>query len=1148
MLVWLSLDTWLISLISVGYLLLLIVVAYWGQQTSRTQLANKSWIYSLALGVSCTSWAFYGIIGQASSTGFWLSPLYIGTIAFFILAWPVMLKMLRVSKQQNLTSLADFLASRYDRAPQIAAVVCLIAVLGTVPYISLQLRAISQSFDLVTGSYQSGIGTTFAVTIALIVFSILFGARNIAVNKQNQGLLVAIAFSSIIKLIAISAIGIYVSFFLFDGFSELFNQYTEQVQPNKASEEISPYTFVAQILLGTITIFVTPQLYHMIVIENYNENQLAKARWQYPLYLVLINIFVLPIAIAGQVTFPGGSVNADTYILTLPLYHQQELLSVIVFVGGLAAATGMVIIAAIVLSTMVTTEIITPSVLKFSAFKRDNKTHLATQLLQYRRFTIAFILLLSFIFDRIITQRSDLSSLGLLSFVLLAQFAPAVIAALYWRKVTSKGALTGLIVGAILWFYTLLLPNLFPNAGFVESGLFSINWLKPTELFAITQFDPTAHGTFLSLLFNLLSMVLVSLYSSRSVGEKLQAELFVKKQKSTLTYRFTVEDLAKLLQRFIDQKAAQKLLKQVANTDIKQQASYELVEYTQKQLASVMGTASTKLVMNAALSDEQDETPLALEHVANIVEEANQLFQFNRELLQAGVENIEQGISVVDADMNLVAWNKRYLELLDYPASAIRVGMPVADLIKLNINKGVIKGENPDQVIKRRLEHMQSGNSHYYQRIMPNGIVLEIRGQAMPGGGFVSTFSDITKHIETEKFLQQANEVLELKVQERTQALEDAKAEAVAANASKTRFLAAASHDLMQPFNALSLFTDMLKQQVSGSESEELADHIQKSLTSVEALLSDLVEISKLDSNAQKVEVESFALDEVLQPLSEEIKALALQSSIEFNYIKSSVWVKTDKRLLRRIIQNFLSNAIYYSPLTKSVKAKVTLGVRLKHEQVQIQVWDNGSGIPKNKQQLIFNEFERLESNRDKPGLGLGLTISERIARLLDCKIAMHSTIDKGSMFGLYIDKTTRQQPTVVNEEINKSSNDLSHLNFILIDNDDLLLAALRKQLESWGCQVNAITGRSQIQTLSTEQTRYDFVIADYHLDDDDNGVSLVETIFSDIGYSLPCIICSADPSEALREHCSHAGFSFMKKPVKALALKRLVRQLHKTD
>ena len=393
--------------------------------------------------------------------------------------------------------------------------------------------------------------------------------------------------------------------------------------------------------------------------------------------------------------------------------------------------------------------------------------------------------------------------------------------------------------------------------------------------------------------------------------------------------------------------------------------------------------------------------------------------------------------------------------------------------------------------------------------------------------------------------MQQANEVLESKVKERTHELEQAKAQAIAANKSKTRFLAATSHDLMQPFNALSLFTDMLKQQVQGSESEALAGQIQKSLTSVESLLSDLVEISKLDTNAQKVELETFALDDVLQPLSDEITALATKDNIAFNYVKTKAWVHTDKRLLRRVIQNFVSNAIYYSPLTRSNQARVTLGVRRVSGQLQIQVWDNGSGIPKDKQALIFNEFERLESNRDKPGLGLGLTISDRIAKLLNCQIIMRSEPSKGSMFAFNITPAKAVANVVSSEQTSiKNSKDLSGLSVLLIDNDNLLLTALTRQLESWQCQVTALSGTKDWLKISKLTNHYDFVIADYYLDNDDNGVDLVKSIQAELNQTMPCIICSADPSESLRQHCSSANFSFIKKPVKALALKRLIKQL----
>ena len=1152
MLVWLSLDTWLISLLSLAYLACLFVVAYWGQNQSKSNWQSKPWIYSLSLGVSCTSWAFYGTVGQAATTGAWLAPIYIGTILCLVLAWPMLLKILQIIKQQNLTSIADFIAFRYDRSPKIAATVALIALVGTIPYIALQLRAISTSFDLLTGTYQSGISTAFIVTIVLIIFSILFGTRQIAASKQNQGLVLAIAFSSIIKLFALTAVGIFATFFIFNGFSDLLNQQQYITSStNKLIGNNSIYLAFAQAILGAITVFILPQQFHMMMIENHHQQELKTARWLYPVYLLLINIFVLPIAIAGQLTFPGGSVDPDTYVLTLPLFYQQAWLGVVVFIGGLAAATSMVIVAAIVLSTMISTEVLTPISLKLRLFKLKPDQQLSGFFVYLRRISIAVILLLAFSFERMLDQQNHLATIGLLSFVLLAQFAPATIGALYWRKATTKGALAGLIVGSFVWLYTLLLPVLLPAATWVEQGPLNLLWLKPTALFGFNLFDEVTHGVFYSLVANLLCYLGFSIFGHRSVGEKLQAEFFLGKSQRHFERHLSIDDLYSLLLRFIDQQAANNLLTYAkANNKNQLVKNEQLVEYTRLQLSGVLGSASTRMVMKAASTSQE----MPLEDVVSIVDEANQMFLFNRQLLQSGVENIEQGICVVDADMRVVAWNQRYIQLLNYPEGLVTAGKPIEELIHYNIEQGVILGDEAHALVARRLEHMRQGNKHHFQRTMPNGIVLEIRGQPMPAGGFVSTFSDITAHIEAEKALQKANESLEKRVAQRTEELQCAKAEAEAANSSKTRFLAAASHDLMQPFNALSLFTSMLKKKVDTEELADLANHIDDSLNVVEALLSDLVEISRLDSGSQKLELSDFALDDLLTPLKNEFSILAEQDNIEFHYVKSSCFIHTDKRMLRRIIQNFLSNAVHYCDDKINNKAgmnnKILLGSRRNQQYVRIEVWDNGPGIETNKQQQIFQEFERLEQNREVPGLGLGLAISERIANLLGLKISLRSVENKGTVF--MIDVPVSQAPAKAGQPALKAETTLpsnnetfSRLPVIVIDNDILMLTAISSQLTDWGFDV--ITGKDLLaieNELITLKSKPAFVIADYHLDNDENGVDQVLALFAQKQWQLPTVICSADPSEGVRQHTSDANFLFLRKPVKALALKRVIRQM----
>ena len=1147
MLVWLSLDTWLISLLSITYLLLLFVVAYWGQKETNKKWLSRPWVYSLSLGVSCTSWAFYGTVGQAATTGAWLAPVYIGTILSFVLAWPMLLRILRITKQQNLTSIADFIACRYDRSPAIAATVTLVALLGTIPYIALQLRAISKSFDLLTGSYQSGISTTFIMTLVLIIFSILFGARQAAINKQSQGLVLAIAFSSVIKLFALTAVGIFATFFVFDGVADLF----AQSQPAVDSQPISnSYFAISQAILGMITIFILPQQYHMTMIENHQENELKSARYLYPLYLIAINLFVLPIALAGQNLFPGGNVNADTYVITIPLFFQQAWLGVLAYIGGLAAATSMVIVATIVLSTMVTTEIVTPLLLHYNRFVRKQKTQLSHMLLNIRRVAIALLLLLAFTFERIINQQNHLATIGLLSFVLLSQLAPLVIGALYWRKATRKAALTGLTVGSIIWFYTLLLPSLLPESLWLNTGLFGINWLKPYALFGLNSLDHISHGLLFSLLANSLCFIIISLLSRRSVSEKLQAELFIYKQ-GVVEQNLSSKDLYHLLQRFINNHAAEIFLQDHAKQLKSTKASEKLIDYTRLQLSSVLGSASTRMVMKAVTTQQT----MPLQDVVNIVDEANKLFHFNRELLQAGVENIEQGISVIDADMCIVAWNKRYIELLGYPADIVHVGKPIAELIRYNADRGIIiaqknsmhTSEKDNDFISRRLAHMRHGNSHHFQREMPSGIVLEIRGQAMPGGGFVSTFSDITNHIEAAKTLQQANEHLEQRVTERTIELTKAKAEAEAANTSKTKFLAAASHDLMQPFNALSLFTNMLNKKVQGSDLAELATNIQHSLSAAESLLADLVEISRLDNSSQKIDIHCFSIDDLLAPLSKEFALLSQQADLQFNYVKSTCAVETDQRLLRRIVQNFLSNAVNYCP-QKNSHGKVLLGVKHKQNQVVIEVWDNGPGIDLSDQQTIFKEFERLQQTQDKSGLGLGLAICERIAKLLNVDIAVKSTRGKGTCFSITLPRSTAKlapKTTIETSSQNQTANEFTGLPILLVDNEAIMLKAIKSQLEEWGCNVLAVKDeKSLTDSLLKQDFTPTIIISDYHLDNDKNGVDLIQKTLLNQTWQVPCIICSADPSEQVREHTSSAQFYFMRKPIKALALKKLIKQL----
>lgn len=1131
---WLSIDTWLISIVAVSYLGLLFLLAYWAQNTPQKSLVSNPWVYSLSLGVSCTSWAFYGIVGQASTTGQWLAPIYIGTIAMMAFGWPLLLKLLRKTRQLNLSSIADFLATRYENRAGLAALVTLIVLLGTIPYIALQLRAMSQSFDIVTGTYRSGLSSTISITIILILFSILFGARTATLNRQNPGLVFTIAFSSIVKLLALTIIGLYVTFSLFNGFEDILSL-SEDKLPHPIQTD--GYTIAAQILLGALTVFTTPALYHMIIMENNRERDLEVARWAYPLYLIAINIFVLPIALAGQLSF-GDSINADTYVLTIPLFYQQTWISVVVFVGGLAAAISIVVVAGIVLSNMIITDWITPLLVRYEISGRRLQMQLSKQLLQYRRVSIAVVLLLALLFERTVEQEHHLANIGVLAFVLLVQLAPSLIGAIYWRSSGSKGAIGGLMAGTLVWAYCILFPVLAPHSPTVEFGPLGISWLKPTGIFGITNLDVTVHGLFASLTINTLVFLSHSFFTKRSVAEEIQADIFVQTPNQRTSYALTYSDLLHLLRRFIDEAAANKMREHIPpGSSLHARAEPTFIESTHQQLSSILGSTSTKLVMSAAT--ERDSSGLGLNQVANIVDEASQLFEFNRELLQAAVENIAQGIAVVDSDMRLVAWNKRYAELLEYPDGLLNVGMPVADLLQLNIERGIINENDPDNAIEKRLQFMRDGHVHHIQRELPSGKIIEIRGKPMPGGGFVSTYADISDYIKTQRALTEANENLEQRVQDRTQALMEATVKAEAANSSKTRFLTAASHDLMQPFNALSLFTDMLHQKIKGTELSQLTTQISQSLEHVEALLTDLIDISKLDSPEPATQLETFPLHEVMAPLANELNIIAQQKDVEFRYVPSSVLIHGDRKLIRRLAQNLVTNAVQYVS-RGSKKPKVLLGVRRKKHVAQLIVIDNGPGIPEDKQEIIFKEFERLSKDAKHPGLGLGLAICERVATALGTKIELVSYEGEGSIFSVTFPIMEQNTPKeIAIKDAPKPSLDIRHLKVLIVDNDAFSLSALEQLLRAWQCDVITWDGNPPFPDYGTAGP--DLVIADYHLDTDQNGIDLIISM----GLSCPSIICSADSSEALRQACIDNNIGFIRKPIKPLSLKRLIMHLN---
>ena len=673
----------IIVVASFAYVGLLFAIAYYGDKRAdegRSIIANP-YIYVLSLAVYCTSWTFYGSVGRAATSGIGFLPIYLGPTLMAGLWWYVMLKIIRISKQNRITSIADFIASRYGKSQTLGGLVTIIAVVGIIPYIALQLKAISNTFsivlrypEVVMPDQQSAplfLGdNTFYIAMLLAAFTILFGTRHLDATERHEGLVAAIAFESVVKLLAFIAVGLFVTFAMYDGFDDIFSragQVAEMSALLTVGGDSGNYTAWASLtFLSMAAIMFLPRQFQVAVVENVDERHLNKALWLFPLYLLAINIFVLPIAFGGLLHFASGTVDADTFVLTLPIAEQRPWLALFAFIGGLSAATGMVIVETIALSTMVCNDLVMPLLLRMKALRLTERRDLSGLLLGIRRGAIVLILVLGYLYFYLAGEAYALVSIGLISFSAVAQFAPAIIGGIFWRGGTRIGAMGGLAAGFLVWVYTLLLPSFAKSGwlpiGFLSQGLFGIDLLKPQELFGLSGLDDIAHCLFWSMLANIGSYVGVSLAKGPSAAEHGQATVFVdalRQSGATAGPRLwrgsaSVNDLLSLLGRFLGPERAQEAFESYARNRGARSleslaADASLVHHAESLLAGAIGSASARVMVASVVAEE----PLGLDEVMNIIDEASQVLAYSRQLEQKSRELEAASQELRDANQRL---------------------------------------------------------------------------------------------------------------------------------------------------------------------------------------------------------------------------------------------------------------------------------------------------------------------------------------------------------------------------------------------------------------------------------------------------------------------------------------------------------------
>ncbi|NOU51644.1 response regulator [Pseudoalteromonas sp. JBTF-M23] len=1133
-------------LVALSYIGVLFWLANWGDKTTplAMRITHHPFVYAFSLGIYCTSWTYYGAVGTAATSSWHYLPILLGPALLFLFGHGFLRKLLLVSKKQNITTIADFISARYGKRQTTAVMVTMIALLATIPYIALQLKALSSSFLLLQQD-ETLSGNVLALTGTLIMalFAIFFGTRKVDVTEYRSGLMLAVAFESIIKFLALAA----VAFLAIVTLIQLPQSQTISFE-HWFNFDAFNFNFIGQTLMAAAAIVCLPRQFHVTVVDNQNHRHLHTARWAFPVYLLLTAAMIIPITTAAIHPDIGNNIAADSFVLALPLMQNHPVITTFVFIGGLSAATAMIVVATLTLSTMLSNDVVLPLLLKRKLKRSALTRNYKTPILMIRRVTIAAILLLAYLYQQWFGHGEALANMGLVAFSLVTQLLPAIVGGLYWRKGHAYGVYAGLLAGFSCWALFLMLPIVGNAAPFDYELRQSI----------ITR------GTLIALLANISCYISFSLAAHERLIDKIQAAAFVfPKEQARFSKRLdknvkaSVYDFKVLLQTFLGIQRSGQLLSHYALShnidDNNAHPDADFIAYCERALTGVLGASSAQALIHTVASGKQ----MAFEEVVNFFDETTQALQFNQNLLYTSLENLSHGISVVDKDLNLVAWNKRYGEMFAYPEGFLEVGLPIEQVIRFNAQRGECGPGDIERLVDKRVQHLRNGTPHHFIRHRRDGQVYEMRGNPLPEGGFVTSFSDITMHIATQNALEEINMDLENRIEARTQeirtintdlqaqiasridtenALMAAKKEAEQANDSKTRFLALASHDILQPLNAARLYLAAIDEKHLNHKDQSNFEKLSDSLDSTVHLMSSLLDIAKLEQGAMKPTPRHFCIDDILNPLANEYAILSSEKGLQLKVRSNHAYVHSDTTYLRRIIQNLVSNAVKYTE-----QGKVLVTCRNKKHSLRLDVWDTGPGISEHQLSKIFNDFYRIQSN-DNKGVGLGLGVVKRLCDLLSLEIEVTSIVGKGSRFSIIIPFGDAQlAESKANDNLQADSSKKSQLTVMVVDDDPKNLEAMNSLLGKWHIDAVLFTQAHEAIEYANNQQAPDMILMDYQLGQNDDGIAVIRNLRHIWQTTVPAVLITAVRDDALKQQTKTEQIHYLSKPVKPAKLKALL-------
>ena len=997
---WLSQPTLLVILLA--YLLFLFLVASAAEAFSdrlrRRRIRTVT--YVLAASVYCTAWTFYGSVGLAANRGLEFLTIYLGP-ACVALLWPVLLrKLVRVSKEQRITSLSDFLSSRYGKSASLGALVAALVVAGMIPYIALQLRAVSVSFTMIVheGSVLNVFDPTLLVAATLAFFGILFGARNLDFTKQQTGLMTAVAAESVVKLVAFLAVGAYVTWGIFSGPGDIFGRIAADPTWSRLLTIDRPETasyarWAALLLISMMAVMFLPRQFHVLVVQNPHERDVGAVAWSFPLYLLLINLFVLPIAFAGLLLFPESAAQADSFILRLPLSFDNHFISVIVFLGGFSAATAMIVVDSLALSKMITNDVILPMLLRR---RRLDDVYGVTLL--YTRVAMLVVVALGFAWARMEGGQLLLGEMGILSFVAVAQCGPATLLGLYWRRGNRRGATVGISAGFALWGYTLVIPALVKEglvpSSVLEQGPWSLAWLRPTELLGLTGLDATTHGIFWSLFVNLALFVLVSLLTDQDADDRSQAAAFVGTQgedKHLLGAPaiLSATEIERLVHNYVGDEEAEAIVRELFRGKAPAELSVpELLELRirfERLLAASLGAAAARMIVEDRFTiskDEAQELVTSFQRMQQSLRLTEEEVRRGERLLASVVQSVEDCIFTTGVDGRLMTMNPAGQRLLGYRERRLgRIGI-----------QDLLCAEERGRAAKAIAQSLEAGRGWSGQisvrsakgRTFP--AYLSVRCIVDSDGliiGTVGVLRDLTEQVETQRRLIQREKL-----------------------ASVGEMAAGVAHEIRNPLGGIKMATNLLSsgELGGGALSQEMARSILAGIVEIERIINSLLDFTR----DTKLERADYELVRILDPVVEAVAAEGRVRGIEVGYdrVDREVVAAADGQKLRQVFTNVMRNALEAIP-AGGAGGRVVVNLFAEDDRAAVEVVDNGVGIAPGDRDKIFLPFFTT-----KPaGTGLGMAIVKKIVDLHGGDITLDSSPGRGTRVRISLPAVGLAQP-----------------------------------------------------------------------------------------------------------------------------------------